>query len=110
MSNLNLSAILAVATVYGEKLYDFSQAVSQGSTPAGTYKLGEDGKSIQLFLEGNSGPCIYVQLTREAIENGIDESQPIEIIQVSALRDASGEFEGKAWSVKEGEVKNFARQ
>lgn len=104
MSNLNLSAILAIATVYGEKLYDFDNAESHGTTAE--YAL--DGDSVKIPV--GDGKFIYVPLTRATAENGIDESQPIEIVQVSALRDASGEFNGKPWSVAKGDVKLFARQ
>jgi hypothetical protein len=103
---LNLQQLFASVTVYGAPLYGTTPAIDHGQIEfAGQYPVVDNC----LVIEEDAG-IVYIPIRRSTLEApGFDPSTHMfRIGGFEALRDASGEFNGKAWSVAKGDVKTFA--
>lgn len=103
---LNLQVLEGIVKVYGAPLYNAQPDVDAGDVQPGQYTLMDDGRTIMVIEQGNT---MYFAIRRATIEAGIREDQVFKIGLFGALRDADGVTEdGKAWSVKKGDMKAFA--
>ena len=100
---LNLELLAGIVKIYGTPLYSSTPETVAGTVSAGEYTISEN----TLVLETEVG-TMYIPIRSSRLEAGIDETQSFTIGSFSALRDASGEYNGVAWSVKQGEAKAFA--
>ena len=103
---LNLELLAGAVKVYGAPLYGTTPDVDYGTIEqAGQYPV-VDGS---LVIESPAG-VMYVPIRRSVLED--DNFNPathmFRIGGFKALRDASGEYNGSAWSVAQGEMKTFA--
>lgn len=100
---LNLQAIKSLVTVYGAPLFDKAPTLEAGVVNPGEYTI-VDGTLSVVTDEGT----MYIPIRTARKEQGVDETQSFNIGVFTALRDASGEYNGKAWSIKAGDQKVFA--
>lgn len=103
---LNLQVLTGIVKAYGAPLYNATPETDAGDVQPGAYTLMEDGRTIA--VEEN-GLMYYFPIRRARIEAGVSEDQVFQIGLFKALRDADGVTpEGKAWSIKAGELRPFA--
>lgn len=100
---LNLELLKGIVTMYGTPLYSSTPETVAGTVVAGEYTIVDN----TLVIETEAG-TMYIPIRTSRVDAGIDETQSFTIGSFSALRDASGDYNGKAWSVKQGEAKAFA--
>jgi len=103
---LNLELLVGAVKVYGAPLYGPTADVDYGQIEtAGQYPV-VDGS---LVIESDAG-IMYIPIRRSTLEApGFDPTTHMfRIGGFTALRDASGEFNGEPWEVSQGEVKTFA--
>ncbi len=103
---LNIQALFGAVTVYGAPLYGTTPDVDYGIIDqAGQYPVVDNC----LVIEDESG-VVYIPIRRSTLEApGFDPATHMfRIGGFKALRDASGEFNGKEWSVVSGAIKTFA--
>jgi hypothetical protein len=100
---LQLDKIKALVTVYGAPLFDAKPTNEAGSVSAGEYTINDN----QLCVKTEEG-LMYIPIRTARKNAGIDETQTFNIGIFTALRDASGEYNGKAWSISKGAERVFA--
>lgn len=103
MKTLNLGLLAGIVTQYGQPLYPATPTTEAGSVAPGEYTL--DGNTLVLV---NEGITMYIPIRTSRIEQGVDATQTFNIGIFTASRDAQGEYNGSAWSVKAGSQKAFA--
>lgn len=103
---LNIQQLFGAVTVYGAPLYGTAPSIDYGQIDqAGQYPVVDNC----LVIESEAG-IAYIPIRRSTLEApGFDPSTHMfRIGGFEALRNASGEFNGKAWNVNKGDVKTFA--
>ena len=103
---IQLEKLFEAVKVYGAPLYGAEATIDYGTIDfAGQYPVENDC----LVIEDASGIC-YVPIRRSVREaEGFDpDTHMFSIGGFKALRDATGEYNGKTWEVKAGEMKTFA--
>jgi hypothetical protein len=100
---LNLELLASVVKMYGSPLYNETPQPA-GSVSAGEYTLEGD----VLHILNDNGTYMYIPIRTSRKEQGFDDTQEYNIGIFTATRDASGVYEGEAWSVKAGDTKAFA--
>lgn len=103
MKTLNLGLLAGIVTQYGQPLYPATPAILAGSVAPGEYTL--DGNTIVII---NEGITMYIPIRTSRVEQGVDDAQSFNIGVFEASRDASGKYNGSAWSVTKGTQKAFA--
>jgi hypothetical protein len=101
---LNLELLQGIVTMYGAPLYSAEPTTKAGSVTAGEYSIDGD----VLVIPNDNGTVMYIPVRTARKEQGMDETQTFNIGIFTATRDASGEYNGKPWSVKAGDTKPFA--
>lgn len=102
---LNLELVKKNANVFGAPVY--SEVANYGTVGPGEYTLDTTFRSIKIDL-GN-GTFISAALRRDVDMATIDPAKTVLTVACfQAQRDAEGEIEGRAWSVKAGDKKDFA--
>lgn len=103
---LKMQQLLSAVQVYGAPLYASEPTTALGTIDtAGQYPV-QDGN---LVIESEQGVS-YIPIRTATLEaKGFNADTHMFSVGIfTALRDASGEFEGKEWSVAQGAVKTFA--
>lgn len=100
---LDFKVLEKFVTVYGTPLYPTTPQIVAGVVNAGEYTI--EGNTLRLLEDGKT---YYINIRTSRFEQGVDETQSFTIGLFPALRDSSGEYNGKAWSVTKGELKPFA--
>ena len=98
---LDMSKVSSAIKKYGEKLYEQTQ--SFGTVGPGEYTLiiDENGRRS---LDLHNG--YFAKVQEVAI---IDENSVFEIVEMIAMRDASGVLNGQPWTVTKGKGYLLAR-
>ena len=96
------------AQVYGTPLYakvkDSASFVISANTD-GIDLVMADNETLMVTSPAGTH---YVSLRKSAIDAGKDETSTFTVQKYVAIRDASGTYEGKDWSVAKGSEKLFA--
>jgi hypothetical protein len=100
---LNLQAIKSLVTVYGAPLFDKLPTIEAGSVQAGEYTIVDNTLAVTT-AEG----VMYIPIRTARKDAGVDETQTFNIGVFTALRDASGTYNGEAWTITAGEQKVYA--
>ena len=99
---LDMSKVSASIKKYGEKLYQETQ--SFGKVGKGEYTLIVDAETQRVSLDLHNG---YYAQVKEGV--AFDADTVFTIVECVALRDASGEYNGKQWTVSKGKAILVAR-
>jgi hypothetical protein len=101
---LDFGALAGIVTEYGTPLYEFH--ADAGTLAPGEYELSEDGNEV--IVAGENGGVIYLKVRTARLDQGIDPSaDTLNVGLFRATRDASGEYNGQAWSLEEGKITAF---
>ena len=104
MNAFKLSALEGIVKIYGGKLFE-ATGVDFGVLAPGSYSVSEDGETIEV-QDGEQSA--YIRL-RSADHGKVDSAKDsIQVLEYAALRDADGDFDGKAWSIAKGTKRAFA--
>jgi hypothetical protein len=104
MMKLDLSKLKGLVKEYGSPLYPSVPTTEAGSVAPGEYSI-EGGNKLKV-VDGDV--TYYFPIRTQRVEAGVSEDQVFNIGVFTASRDASGEYNGKPWSVTAGETKVFA--
>lgn len=97
---LNFEKLSGIVKEYGTPLY--TQIDDAGVVKEGEFTFSEDGESI--CVPTPQGGVVYVPFRRDTDRN--KSSYTIGVFE--ATRDASGEYNGSAWTVSKGDKRAFA--
>lgn len=103
---IQLDQLFAAVKVYGAPLYGAEPTIDYGTIDfAGQYPV--DGDCLVIT---DSNGTVHIPIRRSVREaEGFDaDTHMFSIGGFKALRDATGEYNGKTWEVLEGDVKTFA--
>lgn len=104
MMKLDLTKLKGLVKEYGAPLYPTTPSTEAGSVAPGEYSI-ESGNTLKV-VDGDV--TYYFPIRTQRVEAGVSEDQVFNIGIFTASRDASGEYNGKSWSVTMGETKVFA--
>jgi hypothetical protein len=102
---LDLKLVKKNANVFGSPVYE--EVVQYGTVAPGEYEYQPEYNSIKIDL--GDGTFISARIRRDVVEAGIDpKKQVFTVAQFVAVKDASGEIDGREWSITKGEVRDMA--
>lgn len=102
---LDLKIVLKNANVFGAPIYVETQ--SYGTVEPKEYTFDPVYGSIKIDL--GDGKFISARIRQDVLALGVDPTKQVfTVAQFKATRDASGEIEGRPWSITKGESRDMA--